>query len=439
MTARVETLTTNPIGERERITSIDVLRGFALLGILVMNIQSFAMISAAYFNPTAYGDLTGINFLVWAASHLLADQKFMTVFSMLFGAGIVVFATRAEAKQRRSAGLHYRRMMWLAIFGLLHAYLLWYGDILFTYAACGLLVYLLRRLKPGWLMLIGIVALTIPAGLNYLSGWMLTVWPQIADAQMEMWAPGAELVAGELETYRGTWLQQMANRIPFSIMIQTAALLFFTLWRVGGLMLIGMALFKMGVFSATRSRAFYVAMVAVGLLIGCPLIAYGMYRCFESAWSLAYARFFGSQYNYWASILVSGMWIGLVMLVCQSGILRRLTSALAAVGRMAFTNYLMQTVICTTIFYGHGLGLYGHLERWQQILIVLGVWALQLLLSPLWLQYFRFGPLEWLWRSLSYWRPQPLLRDRRPAASPLAPPEPSASVTASPQPADGGP
>ena len=401
-----------PIGERERITSIDVLRGFALLGILVMNIQSFSMIGAAYFNPTAYGDLSGANLLVCAVSHVLADQKFMTIFSMLFGAGVVVFTTRAEAKGRKPAHLHYRRMMWLALFGLLHGFLLWYGDILFSYAICGLLVYLLRRLKPGWLMLIGAAALLIPSGLNLLSGWMVMIWSQVAEAQIETWAPTAEQAAKELAVYRGSWPEQMAYRAPFSVMIQTVALLFFTLWRAGGLMLVGMALFKLGVFSAKRSTAFYLMMVAIGLLIGIPLILYGMHRNFASDWSLEYARFFGSQYNYWASIPVSGMWIGLVMLLCRSGILRRLQNALAAVGRMAFTNYILQTVICTTIFYGHGLGLYGYLERGEQILVVLLVWTLQLFLSPLWLRCFCFGPLEWLWRSLSYWRVQPLLRGR---------------------------
>jgi uncharacterized membrane protein YeiB len=122
-----------PVAEKERIVSIDVLRGFALLGILPMNIQYFSMISAAYFNPTAYGDLHGTNYLVWLLSHLLADEKFMTIFSMLFGAGILLTTGRIEAKNGPSAPLHYRRMGWLILFGLAHSYLLWSGDILFSY------------------------------------------------------------------------------------------------------------------------------------------------------------------------------------------------------------------------------------------------------------------------------------------------------------------
>ncbi len=127
-----------PVAEKERIVSIDVLRGFALLGILPMNIQYFSMISAAYDNPTAYGDLHGANYWIWLFCHVLADQKFMTIFSMLFGAGILLMTSRIEATGKPSASLHYRRMGWLILFGLAHAYLLWSGDILVAYGMCGL-------------------------------------------------------------------------------------------------------------------------------------------------------------------------------------------------------------------------------------------------------------------------------------------------------------
>jgi uncharacterized protein len=122
-----------PVDQVERIRSLDVLRGFALLGILPVNIQVFAMIDAALFNPTAYGDLTGVNRLVHTLTHLLFDQKFMTIFSMLFGAGIVLLSERIEARGGSSAKVHYSRTLWLIVFGVLHAHLLWYGDILYTY------------------------------------------------------------------------------------------------------------------------------------------------------------------------------------------------------------------------------------------------------------------------------------------------------------------
>src|SRR5438132_1465135 len=134
-----------PVTAAERITTLDALRGFALLGILTMNMQSFSMIGAAYFNPTAYGDLTGVNYWVWYLCAVFADSKFMTIFSMLFGAGIVLMTGRAEASGRRAALLHYRRMGVLLLFGLAHAYVLWPGDILYSYAICGCVLYPLRR------------------------------------------------------------------------------------------------------------------------------------------------------------------------------------------------------------------------------------------------------------------------------------------------------
>ena len=137
-----------PVDQTERINSLDVLRGFALLGILVMNIQAFSMVGAAYMNPTAYGDLTGANYWVWYVSHLLFDQKFMALFSALFGAGIVLMWRRAEAKSRRATGLHYRRTFWLMVFGFVHAYGVWAGDILFVYSLCGLWVFWLKRRSP---------------------------------------------------------------------------------------------------------------------------------------------------------------------------------------------------------------------------------------------------------------------------------------------------
>jgi uncharacterized protein len=148
-----------PVTEKERIVSIDVLRGFALLGILPMNIQYFSMISAAYENPTAYGDLKGANYWVWLLCHVLADQKFMTIFSMLFGAGILLMTSRIEATGKPSAALHYRRMGWLILFGLAHAYLLWSGDILVAYGMCGLLVYLFRKLRPRTLLVLALLTI----------------------------------------------------------------------------------------------------------------------------------------------------------------------------------------------------------------------------------------------------------------------------------------
>jgi len=160
----------SPAGDPDRVESIDALRGFAVLGILLMNVQSFAMPEAAYINPTAYGRLDGANGWAWLVSHVLADRKFMAIFSMLFGAGILLFTRRAEARGDSPVRLHVRRMLWLVVFGLAHAYLLWYGDILVAYGICGLLAYPLRHLRPGRRFVLGLALLAVASGLALAEG-----------------------------------------------------------------------------------------------------------------------------------------------------------------------------------------------------------------------------------------------------------------------------
>ena len=400
-----------PVTRAERIESLDVLRGFALLGILIMNIQSFSMISAAYLNPTAYGDLTGANFAVWLLSHLFADQKFMTIFSLLFGAGIVLMAERAASTGARPAGTHYRRMLWLILFGLLHAHLLWFGDILYTYGMCGLVVYLFRKLPPRWLIPLGLLSLAVSSAMWLFFGWSMEFWPEQALADFTRdWIPPPEMVEKELAVYHGGWLGQMSHRVPDALEFQTFVFLTWTSWRAGGLMLAGMGLYKLGVFSARRSNAFYIGLIAAAAVLGIPTVLYGVYTDLQSGWDLGYSFFFGWQFNYWGSVPVSLGWVGLVMLACRGGFIPWLTSRLAAVGQSAFTNYLLHTFICTTLFYGHGFGLFGRVERVGQIAIVAAIWVLQLAISPLWLRHFRFGPFEWMWRSLTYFRLQPFRR-----------------------------
>lgn len=398
-----------PAAPTERIESIDVLRGVALCGILMVNIQLFAMIEATLFNPGAYGDLTGANLGVWVAMRLFFDQKFMTIFSPLFGAGIALMAERASAAGKGSAGRHYRRMFWLALFGLSHGLLLWYGEILFLYSICGSLAYLFHRLRPRWLLPIGLFVLSIAAAFSVLGGLSLPTWPE--EARQSMLAditPAPADVDAEVAAYRGGWSAQMEYRVPAYTNFITMVLLFWGLWRAWGLMLIGMALMKLRFFSASWSRRAYATTAALAGGLGFALVAWDV-RHNWNRWDELETFFLGQQFNYWGSLGVSLAYAALVMLWCQGGT-SRLKSAFAAVGRMALTNYLLHTLICTTIFYGHGLGMFGKIERVGQAAIVVSIWILQLTLSPLWLERFRFGPFEWLWRSLTYWKLQPMRR-----------------------------
>jgi uncharacterized protein len=413
------TTMTDPVGDGERIAALDVLRGFALLGIFVMNVQSFSMISAAYLNPTAYGDLSGANWWVWVFSHLLTDQKMYGLFSMLFGAGVVLMTARAEARGERAARVHFRRMGWLVFFGLLHAHLFWYGDILYAYGLCGMLVYVCRRWSPGTLVPVAAVFYAIGSAVYLAIGWSMPFWgaEAVAGFTTDAWQPTPRIIEEELAAYRGGWLTQLPHRVQESLFMETILFVLIFLWKTVANMLLGMALFKSGVLSGGRTAEWYTRAAVLGFLLGLSLSGYGIWRNVSEGWPVAYSFFVGSQFNYWAAIATDVGWIGVLMLWLRAGAARGLTARLAAVGQMAFTNYIMQTVIATTIFYGHGFGLFGSVSRVGQFAIVLAVWALQLVVSPLWLREYRFGPLEWVWRSLTYGRRMPL---RRAAAAVVA-------------------
>lgn len=400
-----------PVIEKQRIDSLDTLRGVAVFGILAMNITAFSIPAAAYFNPGVYGDLSGINLLLWQVAHLLAEYKFMAIFSMLFGAGIVLMSERCEARDQKPAGLHYRRMLWLIFFGLLHAHLLWYGDILFSYGICGLVVYLFRKFSPKWLIIIGLLSISLTSGIMFAAGSFVPNMPPESLAEIKLQLdPPPELIAEEIKAYQGGWLDQMTKRVPKAFELQTTGFLMWSAWRIGGLMLLGMALFKLGVFSARRSRKLYLTLIALAIAIGIPATYYGMQVNLAAGFQVPEFFFFGLQFNYWASLLVSLGWVSVVMLICQTEKLAWLTRPFSAVGRTAFSNYILQTVICITIFYGHGFGLFGQVDRTGQAAILVAVWILQLILSTLWLRYFVYGPLEWLWRTLSYMKRQPFRR-----------------------------
>lgn len=403
--------TSGPIARSERIASLDVLRGFALMGILIVNVQSFSMIEAAFVRPTAYGDLTGANYAVWLTTYMLFDQKFMNLFSMLFGAGIVLFAERLERTGRPAATMHYRRTLWLLVFGLLHAHLLWYGDVLYCYGVCGLIVFSFRGLSPRWLVVCGLLSISVASVSSLLAGVSMPYWSEahLADLAAK-WRPSAEAIAREISIYRGGWLEQMTHRSPTAFEFETLLFPLWGLWRAGGLMLLGMALFKQKVFAAARSFRFYTTLIALGLLVGLPMVLCAVLWNTHNAWPTGTSMFFGGQFNHWGSIPVTLGYVGGVMLLCRSGVLPALQRALAAVGQTALTNYLAQTVICTAIFYGHGLGLFGSVSRVGQFMIVVAVSVLQLVVSPLWLRFFRFGPCEWAWRALTYLQLPPMRR-----------------------------
>jgi len=405
--------TASPIAHQERYDAIDLLRGVALLGILVMNIQSFAMPMAAYFNPTALGDKGPVDFYVWAFSHLFFDQKFMTIFSWLFGAGIVLMTARTAERGVKPAMFHYRRMLALLVFGLIHAYLIWDGDVLVLYAICGAIVYPFRKLRPMVLLALGLLSLAIGSSLMIAGGLYIPRGPAEAINEFQdFWAPTAEQLQRETLAFQGGWLAQMPERAAHSLEFHLSDIWWWGIWRAAGNMLIGMALLKWRVVTAELPQNFYRDLAVIGFGFGLPLIFGGVASMAVHDWEAFYSFFIAGQFNYWASLLVASGWLGFTISLWHVGFAPGLTARLIAVGRTAFSCYILTSLICTFVFYGHGLGFYGHVSRLGQWGVTIAVWITLLIVAPLWLERFRFGPLEWLWRTLTYGERQPLRRER---------------------------
>ncbi len=421
-----------PVSGSERYASLDTLRGIAVLGILVMNVYAFAMPFIAYMNPYAWGGTEPWNLGTWYFTHLFFDQKFMTIFSMLFGAGIVLMSDRAEQRSRPFAGVFYRRSTWLLLLGAAHAYLIWFGDILFFYAAVGMLAYFFRRCSPKTLIIVACCVLPIALLFSFLGGTYMGSLKERAEAwellqaagetlteeqqaTIDEWdeargfmVPGEEELNADIAAYSSGYGEIVAYRAPQVLEMQIQGTFFFLIWRVGGLMLIGMALMKLGVLTAERDNRFYKRMMLLGYGLGLPFTIGSAVILEANEFDAIYMFTIGSLPNYIGSILVAFGHIGLVMLIVRTGALASLMRRFAAVGRMALSNYLAHSLILTTVFYGYGLGLYAEIPRLAQMGFVAAVIGLQLIWSPWWLARYRFGPFEWLWRSLTYWQRQPM-------------------------------
>jgi len=396
-----------------RIRSLDVLRGVGVLGMLAVHMQLFAFPSLARWNPTAYGDFTGLNWWVWLATALFADGKFITIFAMLLGVSIVMMANASGAPAIPAWRIHMRRMLVLLVLGLLHAHLVWFGDMLVPLALSGTVVFFARRLLPAKLLVLGALAFATASVLSFTLTWSTAQSdPAALAAWRAQWTPRSAIINLEIAQYRGGWLEQMSQRVPAALETETIQFVTRLLWQMSGLMLMGMALFKLEILSAALSRAFYLRMAILGFGAGLLLVAVGLWRSAAMGWDLLDFVLVSQQLEYWGDLFVALGWVALTMLACQRGWALR---PVEAVGRMALTNYLMQSVICTTIFYGHGLGLFGRVDRGGQLAFVVAIWTFQLIASLVWLRYFTVGPVEWLTRWLvfrrrpSFLRPSPVV------------------------------
>jgi uncharacterized protein len=433
--------TAQPVAQTERIRSLDVLRGFALLGILLMNIASFALpdwnypFPLATVKPVFSGPHAHINTFTWFLRWVLAEGKMRGLFSMLFGAGVVLITQRAE---KRGAGIHTadifcRRNMWLALFGVLHCYLIWQGDILFYYGITGLVfLFPARNLKPKTLILTGVAVLLFNSfhflgsryldalhkkeaaekalavrnnhgSLNHDQSAAISEW----QAAQEEYRPGEERLYSDIaKMHAGYW--SSTKYLSSYAFVNETAFFYLVFGDVLGMMLIGMALYRNGFLTGELSAHSYLLCAVTGLGV---------------AWSAAFA----SGWHAWKSgfdqietlraMMLSfdlsrlGGAIGsaaVILFMIKRRIFPWILDRIANVGQMALSNYLLTSICMRLVFVWTPLHWYGYLEYYQLYYVVGAMWLINLVWSSLWLRFFRFGPVEWLWRSLTYLRLQPM-------------------------------
>ncbi|WP_332811643.1 DUF418 domain-containing protein [Sphingomonas sp.] len=396
-----------------RIVTLDILRGVAVMGILAINIAAFALPLDAYLNPRALGLESDADLLSWAASFVLIEGKMRGLFSLLFGASMLLVIERAEAAGEPSDKVHFRRMGWLLLFGLLHYYFIWHGDILTLYAAVGIVAWFLHGSSPRALVRVAIALillqfllfalLALPAT-GLLAGPQTPPMPGQASAGSAIASRVAEAVALYRGSYGGIVHHQFTDGLygPIdSILLNGAETL--------GYMLLGMAALKTGFITGSWSLRRYRQIAAAGFAMGIPLgslLALGLIR--EQFSNPAIISLNLAATTLLRPIMIFAT-IALIILATRRG--GALTDRIAAAGRAAFTNYLGTSILMTALFYGYGLGLFGKLSRAELWLVVVPAWMLMLLWSKPWLERYRYGPFEWLWRSLARGRPQPMRKN----------------------------
>lgn len=400
----------------ERIESIDTVRGVAVLGILVMNIIGMAYAGASYLNPMLTGD-GPLNLALWALSYVAIDGKMRALFSMLFGASMLLMAEASPPE--RQTRRHVARMLVLLLFGALHGSLLWPGDILLPFAVAGLLFWWARHLDADQLFLGGVLLLALQLAITLSFGFeagaaearalaagasaeQIAAWDNLRSM---LWSDAADM-ADETARMTGGLAEILAVRHQALLYSRLFLLPFHILAETGGLMLIGMALYRLhwwrGDFEAGHYRRLASLLVPAGLLLG----AFLCWRFLLSGFSVV-GYFYADAARLLVAPLLATGYAALVILLVKGGHARCTVARLAACGRMALSNYVAASLLGNLVFTGIGFGLYGRLDRWQVLLLVALIWALQLWWSRFWLRRYRYGPLEWLWRSLARARVQP--------------------------------
>jgi uncharacterized protein len=402
-----------PISLSERIEVLDVLRGLAICGILVGNMQWFSgygMLPPALAAQTPlYDQIT--HFLV----HFFIEGKFYSIFSFLFGFGFALQIARAEARGDVNASLFKRRLFWLLIIGLLHGWLLWPGDILSVYAVMGFLLILFRKKSNESLLKWAAVLIAVPvvtASVIYVL--FISFAPpdtaaKVAAMQADSWSGTAVTVS-----QGNYWEILRSYNLPYILGRYAGLILQMRLPKILAMFLLGFYAYRLGYFQNLSAHGAFIRKVLIyGLALGVigNLIFVSLAKS-EADVPPSLPGLGGViGYAFGVPALALGI-TALVATLWQKDVWQKILSVLAPVGRMALTNYLLQTVVCITIFYGYGFGQFGKVGALTATLIALGIFAGQIVLSNIWLRYFAYGPMEWIWRQLTYRKRLALRRER---------------------------
>lgn len=429
-----------PVNQSERIVIIDALRGVAILGILLMNIPGFALPDPVYGDPTVLNEWGTINFKTWYFIEWFMEGTQRAFFSMLFGAGIILFISRQEKKTEGlyPADYFFRRQLWLLIFGLLNAFvLLWFWDILFHYACIGMIMFAFRRLAPRALIIGAFICLilgTVRENVDaYRERKMIYQGEMVAKldtsvtklnekqkAQLGDMTGFKEKVSAEgkikkmnksLTAMRGTYGELYKYQSERSVRGE----LYYTYygaWDILIFMMLGMAFFKNGVLTGKASSKIYWLLFIGGLGIGLTLSWFRLQPLIDYKFDMFnYTKNVKFEFYQVSRVFRSLGMLGLVILLFRARAFQWLANIFRPVGQMAFTNYLLQSLLGGIIFYGVGFGLFGKLQRFEIYYVVAGIYIFEIIFSHIWMRFFRFGPLEWAWRSLTYWKMQPFKRE----------------------------
>jgi uncharacterized protein len=421
-----------PVADAERISSLDVLRGAALLGIALMNIVFAGLPLSANSNPKVSGGSTGPNLAAFFLQHVLFDGKMRGLFSMMFGASAYLLIGRLERRGAglRAAEIYYRRLLWLMLFGIVHAYLIWHGDILYPYALLGLVLLPLLRVRPGNLLIVAGILLLIMTAQSVVQGFHLRKTHSLAleayqaeaagkpltgeqktaksewEETRKDFSPPAEDLREEKGMYSGSYFHLVAKRAETVVDLHSMPFYLVNLDLLT-MMLVGIAFIKSGVLSAERSTRFYWRLLAISSGICLPISVFAVWNSWQRGVESLLTIFAFSTYP----LCRAGMTLAhaaALLLFCKYRVWLSLQTRLAAVGRMALSNYIAHSLVYGFVFYGYGFNLFDKLQRYQLYYLVLGMWIFSLVSSSIWLRHFRFGPLEWGWRSLTYWKRQPM-------------------------------